>query len=526
MAFITLANARKIVLKSKLTNKNFEGNVYKQQIRFLNKYDENQLLAIQELLKNPEKYFKDYYEPYKVTDSFQYIYEEVQPSFHSDLSCPRLNANYQNFEIPEIIQEKGKEAILEFRLWFKKNIKLLDKPDLFVERLRLKFGVTYSLNPIVKDNSGKLIRDTFSLDELEQIIDTLIIKSNEYFNENAKYKKVLEKYAKRTFLFKKNRILEFNETRLDFNEVKAILLDFEKKFTIPLKYYLVEYYRLSNNPNLKINIGLMENLGFYPCQNCVKEGIDRSTTISHRMNQVNPWDIVNENLNFIIKMYSIHYNFSHSQIQNLINYLHLGSSSSTSINYDDGHLNIDISDYGFYYNANIVWDNELITFWTNYLIERSTPTLIREYSFPISQKTEIELWLNINLQVFLSNYDPIDDYYLLNGDFTFNQKANIKNLICTNYNYNLNKKAWERFKVNYYKEAQKDAINAINYYSFDQSEYELEYFFDVFKSNSFPDLMKFIFDKNIFYRIHNYLNSSIEDFSVEKLFLKSWDNNL
>jgi hypothetical protein len=520
MAYITLANARKIVLKSKLANKNFEGNVYKQPIRFLNKYDENQLLAIQELLKNPEKYFNDYYEPYKVTDSFRYIYEEVQPSFHSDLSCPRLNANYQNFEIPDFIKEKGTDAILEFRHWFKSNIKLLEKPDLFVERLRLKFDIIYSPKSIEIGNSGVLEIESLSLEELENKIDSLLADSNKYFTQNIKHQIILEKYVKRTYLFKKNNITIYNETSFGLNEVKDILLEFENKFTTPLKKYLIEYYRLTHNPNLKINNGLLENIGFNPCQHCEIENNDKVGSNKTKPIQANTWKIVDENLEFFIKMYSIHYAFSVLEIQNLVDHLHMGSSYPSKINKEDEFLNFDLSDYGFYFNANIVWNSELVNFWANYLIKRSMPIVISNYSFPISQKNEIEFHLNFNARNFLSYFDPILDYDILNEDSIYNNSVRTRNLLCTNYYEHYHMKSWKSFKLRYYEAVQKDTLIAIEYYKFDQSEHELDYFFDIYKSQPLHGVINFIFDRHLFLRIHEYLKNNIEDFSVERLFLK------
>ncbi|SVE05208.1 uncharacterized protein METZ01_LOCUS458062, partial [marine metagenome] len=50
MSFITLANTNKIIYSSDIKNIDLEGSIYKIPIYFFSKYEENALLAIQELL--------------------------------------------------------------------------------------------------------------------------------------------------------------------------------------------------------------------------------------------------------------------------------------------------------------------------------------------------------------------------------------------------------------------------------------------------------------------------------------------
>ena len=81
------------------------------RIFFFSTYEENALLAIQELLKDPEKYFNDIYVPYEPIDTYSYVYEGKHPAYHKTIDCPRLNAGYKNFVIPNEIKENGVEAV-------------------------------------------------------------------------------------------------------------------------------------------------------------------------------------------------------------------------------------------------------------------------------------------------------------------------------------------------------------------------------------------------------------------------------
>ena len=130
MSFITLANTNKIVYSSDIKNIDLEGSVYKIPIYFFSKYEENALLAIQELLKDPENYFKEIYLPYEAVDTYSYVYEGQKPGYHEYSCCPRLNSDFQNFEIPPNIKDQGIKAVEEFRDWFESVKYLLEKPNI------------------------------------------------------------------------------------------------------------------------------------------------------------------------------------------------------------------------------------------------------------------------------------------------------------------------------------------------------------------------------------------------------------
>ena len=156
MAYITVSNANRIIKKSELLSTDFKGEVYKLPIRFFSKYEANSLLAIQEFLKNPEHYFNEYYAPLRVSDSYNFIYEGHKPAYHDSLDCPRIYADYENFEIPKSIRKQGGESIFKFRAWFKNNDHLLStKADLFYQKLKFSWGITERINQVKVANSWK-----------------------------------------------------------------------------------------------------------------------------------------------------------------------------------------------------------------------------------------------------------------------------------------------------------------------------------------------------------------------------------
>ncbi|MBL0737638.1 hypothetical protein JI750_12100 [Flavobacterium sp. GN10] len=193
MAYITLSNTNKIIFKSNLKNLNLVGDLYKIPIYFFSKYEESALLAIQELLKNPEKYFNEIYIPYEPVDTFTLVYEGKKPSYHKFSDCPRLHSVYENFEIPSEIVKLGKEKVNEFRNWFETVKNLLDDPQIFVMRLKLKWGIETNPNAILIRNSGSTEVENLSIEELENKIDLIIKNAGKFYYDSEKNKTILSK---------------------------------------------------------------------------------------------------------------------------------------------------------------------------------------------------------------------------------------------------------------------------------------------------------------------------------------------
>jgi len=269
MAFITLSNTNKIIFNSDIKGLNLKGQIYHIPIYFFSKYEENALLAIQELLKDPEKYFTEIYKPYVAVDTYSYIYEGQQPAYHKFPCCPRLHSDYQNFEIPSEIKQKGPEVVKEFRDWFEEVKHLLvDRPDIFVARLLARWGIVTNPRAINKFNSGTTIVENLTLEELEPRIDSLIKEAGRFYYKSDKNKAILKEFSKNTYLAYKVEAIQYNYTGYSDEEIKQLLKYYDEEFKKPLKKYLIEYYRLKFNPEIKMEGYLLERLGFNPCGLC------------------------------------------------------------------------------------------------------------------------------------------------------------------------------------------------------------------------------------------------------------------
>ena len=268
MAFITSYNTHKIVTRNNFKNVNLSGQVYRFKLYMFSKYEENCLLAIQELMKNPENYFKQIYDPIVVYDSKKYVYKEHQPAYHIDKDCKRLHSDFTNFELPQEIKERGDLEIERFRKWFSENQYLLETPDVFVMRLKLAFGISYNPKSIIYENSGFAEVKNYSVEELENKIDFHIKEAGRYFYAEEKNTKILRAFGKvsgRAFL---DIPLEGNYTGYSEYEVKHFLKDYHRKYKLPIRKLLIEYYRIKLNPDLKFAENYMEVLGFKKCECC------------------------------------------------------------------------------------------------------------------------------------------------------------------------------------------------------------------------------------------------------------------
>ena len=269
MAYITLANASSIVYKSEIKNLDLQGEIYKKKIYFFSKYEKNGLLAIKELLENPEAYFTEIYEPFVAQDTYTLVYEGRKPAYHKNLHCDALNSDYENFEIPREIRDTGKEKVIEFRMWFEGVRHLLeDRPDAFVARLQAKWGINTNVNAIKRGNSGHLELENITIESLENRIDERIKAAARFYYKSDMTKEVLRILSQYTFLAYKDDPISINRTGFKDEEVKRLLKYYDKTFKAPLKKDLVEYYRLGLNPDIQMEGHFLKALGFKTCGHC------------------------------------------------------------------------------------------------------------------------------------------------------------------------------------------------------------------------------------------------------------------
>lgn len=395
MAYITLANTNKIIFKSDIKALNLEGEIYRIPIYFLSKYEENALLAIQELLKDPEKYFNEIYQPYEAVDTYSYVYEGQQPAYHKFSCCPRLQSDYQNFEIPYDIKEKGPEAVKEFREWFEEVKYLLDRPGVFVARLQARWGIVTSPKAINRDNSGYTIIENLTIEELEEKIDDLIKEAGNFYYKSDKNKEILKRFSKFTFIAYKDDDIYNNDTGYSDEEVKQLLKQYDEEYKRPLKKYLIEYYRLKHNPEIKMEGYLLYRLGFNLCGHCHDDEYEpeqQSGEIKFTL------DFMLENSNFFLTMFSMYYLFSEKQLIKFKDTLIFGSIEESHEDYSIPQTMY--AQYGLNFNTKIKWTNDIRkAYWVEpYVIHAFGSEDIwykRDFeNLPLSKEIELDFFRN------------------------------------------------------------------------------------------------------------------------------------
>ncbi len=135
-------------------------------------------------------------------------------------------------------------------------------------RLKMRWGIETNPKAIQYKNTGYHKLENYSIEELEEKIDDLLTESVQYYKANERNTVILKKYSRATFLAYRTEKLEDNVTGYSDKEIKEILQEYEEKYKRPLSTLLIEYYKVSLNPNLELNGLLLDTLGFKRCSHC------------------------------------------------------------------------------------------------------------------------------------------------------------------------------------------------------------------------------------------------------------------
>lgn len=275
MAYITNFNASRILQQADLKGiKIQERGLFRKSIYFFNWYEELFLKVYQEMLENPEYFFGKVYQKIEgERDEYIFTSPPKAPAYHESLDCPLLHSDYKNFIIPEEIRNRGPEKVSEFRKWFSTNQDLYEKDAaLFQMRLNAKWKIVVPLNEIEKSNSGVVEIKNQSLTELIAKISELLDQARNFVNSSSKNKQMLSTYhQKYAYLGLREDPLEKNNTPYPDEDLKDKMEYFEKNFKRPVKNLLLEYYRMTFNPDLQFDGKLLEGVGFTACSQCAGE---------------------------------------------------------------------------------------------------------------------------------------------------------------------------------------------------------------------------------------------------------------
>lgn len=489
MSYLTLENTSKIILNIDIHTLELEGV----------------------LLKNLEKYFLEIYKPYEPVDTYTYVYEGQKPSYHKHSCCPRLQSDFQNFEVPQEIKDKGVNAVKGFRQWFESVKHLLDKPDIFVERLRIKYGIITTPKAINREDTGSIKMESLTIKELEKEIDSLITEAGKFYNKSEKNTTILKKFSEHTYVaYKPDKIYTY-ETEYSDDEVKELLKAYDDEFKKPLKRMLIEYYRLKLNPEIKMEGHFLDQLGFMPCKYCHhSDYIPQNTDDTLKTNNKIDWSFIDQNIRFFRTLYSIHHPFNLQEILSSNENLTIAGEFNSCFEVEEVFVRDCRAGWGFYFNQKIDWDKNLKEFWK----ENRYFSFPKDDRFPLSIEDEFEFYFNYHQNSF-SCHEQANSY----------MAVDIPEEAFIDHEGNFDIESYEStLKFHHLKfnkglaEAQLlDAKYKVDFYDFDQSEHDLDYFIRTFYSDDDFEIIKFIFDETLFKRICETIKD-VPNFNMEELF--------
>lgn len=288
MAYVTFANLNRIVKKVDLSLFNGDRNdVYHEDIYFLSDTEIKRLLSFKKLVKDPEKFYIEYYTKFDKdrSDNLVYVYaDNSHGSYHNDKLCGRLNSSYKNIRIPEELrrrwhddggEEKLKNEVERFRTWFKEHKEEYDNDlEKFLKSLEVRYNVIVKPEEVEVTNSGFTELANYELSDLEERINEFIRASKRYYTDNPSDQVLIRKFQKLTFLAYTEEPIRINDTGFTDDEVKDFLRMYDERFKKPVKELLRQYYMMKYNPTLHFEGRLLEQLGLTACRACAEASIN------------------------------------------------------------------------------------------------------------------------------------------------------------------------------------------------------------------------------------------------------------
>ena len=273
--FITKSNFKKIVFKTKLNidqniSKIFESIYSDINLRpYINDKEASTIKKTIDFLECSEEFLlniKD--DTIKGKTNFSsnsnFIFVSVSsPKYHKNSSCETLSNDFENFEIPSEIMERGKDEIKKFREFANKNKKLLkdDKEDVFIFKLTYEFKLTTHINKILFNNSGYVDLYKQSEKDIEVKIKETIEKI-ESFRETEEGRNAIRGYIYSSVRNTENLKPLEKELLL----YKRLLIDLVMQFN-------VNKFK-NENEDITFSEKLLEFYGFQKCAMCFPEKIE------------------------------------------------------------------------------------------------------------------------------------------------------------------------------------------------------------------------------------------------------------
>jgi hypothetical protein len=192
----------------------------------------------------------------------RFLFLTGTPKYHTDNRCETLRADFENFEVPDEIVERGNEEVRRFRKFAQENRKLLSeqREDVFQMRLRSAFRLTRPLGKISAPNSGTTLagqmKDSLAIDQVVARIHSAITKL-ETFRQTDEGKRAIKAY-----MYASTKVL-FEQTNL--SDVDRELLETKRDLiSLVLQYHVMKH----RGGAVTFSAKLLGLYGFEPCGVC------------------------------------------------------------------------------------------------------------------------------------------------------------------------------------------------------------------------------------------------------------------
>tara|TARA_B110000908_G_scaffold97774_1_gene115441 strand:+ start:2193 stop:3092 length:900 start_codon:yes stop_codon:yes gene_type:complete len=267
--YVTNSKISMMLKKVKINAANIEINgIFHSDLSKILSIPELKYLAIyKEAINDIEGFEYHRYEKTVVLRPNKFIFESGIPSYHGGPDCERLQANFENYEIPAEIEDKGEAKIEEFRKFFKDNITLFNTMhDAFMAQVKSKFRIRNTPKKVEFNNTGSTRVSNLSAQEINKNIQELLKEMEEYRNSSEEIKKEIKMVGYRTHAA---RIWDKNGNEIRRINIPGSVTKQWHDYKNSLKHLLKEYFKIRLNPEFMFDEEIMKQLGFNPCSHCL-----------------------------------------------------------------------------------------------------------------------------------------------------------------------------------------------------------------------------------------------------------------
>lgn len=268
--YVTKSKINNLLREIDLRRSNIDtNNLYLSDLSKILSTPEMELLALyRDIVESPEALTLNKYVKKKHVDSKRWVFESIYPSYHKNDRCERLQASFENFEIPIEIKVKGDVEIDEYRRFFRKNIDLYNRNhSAFMAQVQLKFNIKNPPKKVDFENTGSETVFNASCFEIEQRINDILNKMEDFRNISEINQKEIRNCGYAT-----HKAFEMNEqgVKLKKIDIEGSIIFQWHNYKNELKSLLKEYFRIKLNPDFLFDVNILEQLGFQPCTCCCK----------------------------------------------------------------------------------------------------------------------------------------------------------------------------------------------------------------------------------------------------------------